>query len=1213
MNLTKQNWPLGWTPSADSVNGDPSGLLRMDNLQMDETGVLSLVRGIQQLNGSSLGDYVSDIYSKVIGASETIWVGLNGLGLSVKRSKNGTFSDAVTIGAGDARAVFGDCLGQVLITAGALRKKDDGTTVNNLGITYTPDAGTWGSSSGPAFAINAQPQLDLTSGTWESLEGHDPLSFPPSYQENVDADTLRGVVRMKYAGPVNTYAIGDGPRSHPENDKFYFLVQLHDSNLFTNIRVEFILDDSIDTPQNYFWHEWPLDSTPEYLLGINQQSHLSANRGDFFRQGSDTTLDWDHVTAIRFTAIALADNKFLVGEQKFSGGVKGVLNGAYAYRLVFLNDNGVYQAKSEVTPPSPTVLVINGSVSIFGPTSGFDTQINKMQVFRRSINVASDNPISGPEQAVAANNPNIPVTGLNNWFLVGTVPFSAGVQFDDNTSDAEALELNTKANLFLQSLQNVPDTILGMEGLFNERMLYLTASTILLGDQLNPDAIDLRYTIKAFGDVTEKNLWLRKLTNNVLILGTTKNLYEISGTLLILPDGTVDATIIPIGENYPPLCSDNAATEGSVFYVASDGIRLTNGSNSILISPQLNLLFQGLNRHGIPPVAIFTNNNARYPMAIAKGKLFISIPTQDGDRRFFLYDIKNSRWSLRVNDPIAVYATATDRLLLGFGYNQNIYEMDKGLGVTDSSGSLIQGQTFYLQTVFDANGQPRNRKDTFTLKIICDTGGKSVDVYIGKDNDTETMTFVGSLSHSGTNTAYFPLDQFTLGFRYAIRINANGAPISNLPTVFKLNEITIEYDPRPEQLDYLRIQNTNLGSYSRKRITSFAFVIDTLGNTINFVPYIDNTPNEPDTVNNPVKLTHVSYFDQETIGTDIGGILSGGVFEYYGLNLEETISEKLPTPTRFLVIPNSDYGTPNRKRHTSYKFQINTRGQNVVFTPKLDGVNYAPATYNMTEKRIVEYFFDTALGDIIGIDIGGTLDSSTLIPFEFYGVVTPQQVEVLPPRLEFFRIPNTNYGVAARKRIRTIPVIIDTYGTPVTFTPILDGVLQSNSTTFSSSGKTTLYHYFIDDVFPTDIGGQISSVNSGQPFEFYELGVPENVEVLPVPKRLDQLNMRFDRLGKLFNLRTRLIAMGDLNIPFAIYESDLNAAVVTNVNPVLTGNIPVTPFVDNTWETQLPKSINGTIFRIVLGPTDFPFHRFDMQVRVAQSGMESDSKWVPIR
>ena len=39
-SLVREKWELGWTPAADNINGNPSGLLRMDNLKLDSIGAL---------------------------------------------------------------------------------------------------------------------------------------------------------------------------------------------------------------------------------------------------------------------------------------------------------------------------------------------------------------------------------------------------------------------------------------------------------------------------------------------------------------------------------------------------------------------------------------------------------------------------------------------------------------------------------------------------------------------------------------------------------------------------------------------------------------------------------------------------------------------------------------------------------------------------------------------------------------------------------------------------------------------------------------------------------------------------------------------------------------------------------------------------------------------------------------------------------------------
>ena len=244
--------------------------------------------------------------------------------------------------------------------------------------------------------------------------------------------------------------------------------------------------------------------------------------------------------------------------------------------------------------------------------------------------------------------------------------------------------------------------------------------------------------------------------------------------------------------------------------------------------------------------------------------------------------------------------------------------------------------------------------------------------------------------------------------------------------------------------------------------------------------------------------------------------------------------------------------------------------------------------------------------------MGGTLQTTVDgTPFEFYGVVTPQKIEELPPRLTYFRVPNENLGVAARKRVRTLPFVIDTYGQPVNFQPIVDGVIYPIDT-FTTTGKTTCLYYFTTDTFGVDYGAQITSETS-QPFEFYGLGEPERVEVLPVGKTYDQLGpVRFDKIGKLFALRIRLIDTGNGSIPLTLF-GDADPTDPQYDAGMFNTNITTNILTDYVYEVQLPKSVNSDILRIVLGNSTYPFHRYDCQIKVSTSGMESDSQWIPVR
>ncbi len=133
-------------------------------------------------------------------------------------------------------------------------------------------------------------------------------------------------------------------------------------------------------------------------------------------------------------------------------------------------------------------------------------------------------------------------------------------------------------------------------------------------------------------------------------------------------------------------------------------------------------------------------------------------------------------------------------------------------------------------------------------------------------------------------------------------------------------------------------------------------------------------------------------------------------------------------------------------------------------------------------------------------------------------------------------------------------------------------------------------------------------------FEFYEMMHPEDVEVLPVPKKYDQLGpMRFDKIGKIFGFRVRLIQNGTIeSMPYAIFGDDSESNPHLN-SALFSGSFPVRPGFDNVYEIQLPKSINTDIFRLTLGPTTDSFHRYNVFVKVHISGMQGQAKWLPIR
>jgi len=1192
MNLTKTFWPNGWNPSNDKINGDPDALIRMDNLQQEQIGGLSLVRGSKAI--ASFSDVVTDMLSKSFQGKDYIWAGLNN-GRAVREvGIDGSVRFANDIlSNGGTRPVLETGFGFLYAASGVKRVKFDGTTSFKLGLEKpTTKPTVYGSS---ANAVNLAPAG--FGGEWTLEEGHD-LTDTTDLKgtANTDSTTFRGVIYDQFDNPADLLNLNTQASSDPSVDTFIVAIQLSDASLFTSIRVELLLDDD---GKNYYWYEWDVATSTEIRQGIDQWSQITTKRGQFNRQGDDISLDWKVVKKIRLIFNANADTWFQWDSPRFIGGISGQLYGSYQYAYRWTRDMGSYVAKSPLSPPSDIVTIINGS-GFVQPPAPTDTspesglQFGAIEVYRRSV--PSTEQYFDSLQNSFTELPDL----LDTWYQVLVInDISGGANVQDTMSDNDALELNIQASEFFQSLQDITEPFVSMIGEYNERSLYVTADQIFLSERLNPDCFDDRYTIKVSAQAIDINLWLEVVSNAQLVLGTTQDLYEISGTLLDLPDGTADIFVRAIGEAYPPLSSDRSKVDGAIFYVAADGIRATTGSNTSLISEYLSQLFQGIDCHGIPAIAITSGGIQRYPIAIGNRKMYVSLPHTDGVRRLHIYDNAKKTWRLEQQNVTGICSTQTDNIVLAYG-SQLVWKEYENSYISEVPTPI------FLRTVFDANGQPRNRKDTFTLKLLVNTGGVPVSIYLAKDDGP--YQYIKDISTDTLKYIYINLKDYTLGFRYSLQITG-GALLQ-----FDLREYTIEYLPRPEQVNYLRIPNSNLGSAARKRFISYPLTIDTLGNTVKFTPIIDNVlqTHQSSFFTTDQKQTVIHYFITETYGTDIAGILEtedGTPFEFSEPVLSEAVSEVQPPSAEFLLIPPSNFGSPNRKRATSIKFVMNTRGHDVTFTPIVDGVSYAPGVYNsgVDERKTFEYYFPVALGDFTWFDLGGSFSGSN--PFEFSGSLIPQDLQIFPPRLKSLYLPETNYGAPARKRLRTLPIEINTNGYDVEYQPIVDGVYLT-PTILNSAKKKTLYHFFKTDVFGIDIAGFLSG---GNPFEFYDMPTPIGVEVLPPPKKYDQVFLRFDKIGKLFTLRIRLVQVGNTtSIPLEIYSDDETLPEYDS-SPSYSTNFPVTPNVDAIYEVKLPKSINGTLMRVVLGPTENEFHRFDIQARVQLSGMETDAKWIPIK
>lgn len=249
-----------------------------------------------------------------------------------------------------------------------------------------------------------------------------------------------------------------------------------------------------------------------------------------------------------------------------TGGGTG-LTGNYVYIQVNAAELAQYTAQSPGSAQSATVSPNNQDVVLTPSVVALDAQVTHHYWFR----------FGGT---------------LDQFYFVGKS--TRGNTFDDTVSDATALLIDIPLNQFLASIGDLTDEILGMAGPFYGRMLYLTFKQIIISQQYNIDAYDTRKVIvlSAAAGVTNKNLFITAFPLAAIIVGTTDDVYELTGTLADQPDGTMDVSIRQYGVEQPPINETFALYNNRLFYVAQDGIRELTGITSMLISQNLQLLWR---------------------------------------------------------------------------------------------------------------------------------------------------------------------------------------------------------------------------------------------------------------------------------------------------------------------------------------------------------------------------------------------------------------------------------------------------------------------------------------------------------------------------------------------------------------------------------------------------------------------------------------------
>ncbi|HWY35857.1 MAG TPA: hypothetical protein VNX68_14535, partial [Nitrosopumilaceae archaeon] len=199
-----------------------------------------------------------------------------------------------------------------------------------------------------------------------------------------------------------------------------------------------------------------------------------------------------------------------------------------------------------------------------------------------------------------------------------------------------------------------------------------------------------------------------------------------------------------------------------------------------------------------------------------------------------------------------------------------------------------------------------------------------------------------------------------------------------------------------------------------------------------------------------------------------------------------------------ILSPVFDNGTPTQ-RHEFYILKIRLQtgaGENLTVKVILDdGTTYTVGTVT-SNGSVTQQNIPCSIDE--GIPLGkfwqyiftGTFTNFTLDDIELVFDTRPIQtshIHLLPD----------NFGTTGRKRIPTIPFVIDTLGVTVAFIPIVDGATQTPMN-ISCSRKQSFDYEFTSDV--PGIDWEFKLQTELGLFEFFGLNTPQYIEKLPEPE-----------------------------------------------------------------------------------------------------------------
>jgi len=833
--IHREGWENGWDPSADLVKGPKKSLLRFDNLVLDERGALTLRPGAATLNPLSGSGTPEPMNTNQSSVHSLYTVAIDNhrfrcAGVDEFAYKN--FSAFATLG-GTGDMAFGSFQGHILVARGESKWKNDGQTTRTWGLSR-PTQAPGVSVLDPRVIVVAtfddveDPAWVAKEGSVGASEGQDGLS---NGSRNVTSSSSgKGTIEKLYPNAQNFDTFDDGAATGAIEDRIEFYAWVSNPDALQILTVAFDCNPNSKAPfqDDYYYQEFTIDEAVEVKLddkklledrpdveGIDRddfidrrESRRNANRtrvrrdtpsanvgwskfvvfrGQMQRSGSTPDCNWSTIKAVQlgFKFSTDVEEGITVGRVRFDGlrilgGSDRTLTGRYRAVAVWAREFTEYTALSGPSDASEEVECMNNAIVVTIPSAAVEAKDAQLLE------------VGGKAYAYIGGG------SLRSYYKMG----ESSAQVDDDPIAIECIISEREAlvtNLPLETNnQEPPNDIIGPNGIIGphyNKIVALTRKQVWISRDGNPDSF---WNALDVADNSERIQW-GIITGGEILIGTTKDIYRLMGSLSEFPDGSIDARLESTSST-PPI-GEFMAQDGDTFvYLASDGFRMGAGSGSFPINYNLDTLVGGghLTRYGVETLNLGLAPG-KFRGGMSNGRLWVLAmegANELSSNIVYVLDLGQKRWR-REQYPRSLqslYREPTGAVLAGdSGGCLWLLNVDTS-GQGDAFGAQAIAIPVVAHTVSDDNDQPLTFKEWHDWRSDLDTGGVNAQVELLLDEVSATTLIANSSSYS---TVQKDLGSLSLAAAKRIQHRITGSFFT-----FKVGSLTVTYRDRPLPMLY---------------------------------------------------------------------------------------------------------------------------------------------------------------------------------------------------------------------------------------------------------------------------------------------------------------------------------------------------------------------------------------------------------------------------